>query len=130
MKGSIGIETIAVVMLLLAMFVIINLSIINNTDLVNALSEQFRLQAECKKVAGIISGIYSAGDGAKWQGEIDRNAAVYSDYIDLWDGNSGFPELKSVYCAFYADLNESDFNLASGGIIVENSSGKVVIKNA
>lgn len=130
MKGSIGIETIAVAMLLLAVFVIMNLSIINNTTLVNTLSEQFRLQAECKKIAGIISGIYSSGNGAKWTGEIDRNAAVYSDYIDLWDENSEFPELKSVYCAFYADLNRSDFNLAKGSIIVENSSGKVVVKNA
>ncbi len=130
MKGSIGIETIAIVILLLAMFVIVNLSIISNTDLVNRLSEQFRLQAKCRKVADIISGIYSAGDGARWLGEIDRNAAVYSDYIDLWDENSEFPELKSVYCAFYADLNSSDFNLASGSIIVENAGRKVVVKNA
>jgi len=130
MKGSIGIETIVIVILLLAMFVIINLSIINNTTLVNGLSEQFRLQAKCKKVADIISGIYSSGDGAKWMGEIDRNAAVYPGYIDLWDKNSEFTGLKSVYCTFYADLNRSDFNLASGSIIVENISGKVVIKNA
>ncbi len=126
MKGTIAIETVAVVAVLLALFIIIELSVINNTETTNILSGQFAAQASCNRLANIITSIYNAGSGTQFSGNIDRNASVYSDYVDLWSESGE----ASAYCAFYADLNRSDFNLASGAITVENVQGRVVIKNA
>jgi|SRR3989338_105256 len=126
MKGTIAIETIAVVAVLLALFIIIELFVINNIETTSVLSGQFAAQGKCNRLANIITSIYNAGSGTQWVGSIDRNVSVYSDYIDLWGGGAE----TSAYCAFYADLNSFDFNIASGEVIVENAYGRVVIKNA
>lgn len=125
-KGTIGVETIFVVAILLAMFAIVNLFIAATAAQVADTGKVWEIDTKCSRIAGILASVYSSGSGTLWKGSIDTNIAVYSDYISLWSPDSN----DSGYCLHYADLNNADFSLKAGDIEIENVYGRVVIRNA
>ncbi|MFH1545646.1 MAG: hypothetical protein ABIE23_06205 [archaeon] len=128
-KGQAATEAMFSMAIILLIFLLFFSIIVNHDERVRDYEGNWEEAARCKKIAGIMSALYVAGNGAKWDGTIDRNLFVYGDsFIDLEDYNA--TGAKEGALCYFDGVTTEDVNGHWGDIEIMNIDGNIVVRNA
>ena len=121
MKGQVSIEMIIAVIVALAFFLVLNLFLVQENNLLEIIEKKIELKTECENIAGIVEGMYSSGKYIEWTGFTDKNISFFKQgFIYVSDKN------EAAECLVAAKLNDSS---ATGNIKIFNYDGNTVIGN-
>lgn len=128
-KGQAATEALFSLAVILVVFLLFFGIMVGNNERTQEYEGKWENASRCKNIAGIMSALYVAGNGAKWSGDIDRNVFVYSDsFIDLEEYNAT-EGMEGAFC-YFDGIATGDTNGIWGEIEIMNIDGNIVMRNA
>lgn len=123
-KGQVNMEfLITVGMIFLILIIVLGFFLYRKSEVAET-KEYFDLSSECTKISNSINKIYTSGEGAKVEFETNNLISIDDSIISITDS---FKD-ETITCMHYS-RSSSCTNL-TGDILIENTGGRAMLKNA
>ncbi len=124
-RAQVSMEFMFAVGIILTLFLIILAFSYGRQKEIKETEEHLKTNAECQRIANLISSLHIAGPGTKVSTKINYKLYVYNTTY----GSEIVVEPKNISCFYIADIENNTRLTAGQSVKIENIENMIVIKN-